>query len=67
MIDGPDRIVEIRLYEVVNVIGAEGVVFGRDPLCPVRRKECSKCSQEGHSANVCKTKVKEIPSRSRIQ
>ena len=41
--------------------------FARDPLCPAREKECSKCSQVGHFANVCKTKVKEIPSRSRVQ
>ena len=41
--------------------------FARDPLCPARRKECSKCSQVGHFANVCKTKVKEIPSRSCVQ
>ncbi|XP_044182144.1 uncharacterized protein K02A2.6-like [Acropora millepora] len=41
--------------------------FARDPLCPARGKECSKCSQVGHFANVCKTKVKEIPSRSRVQ
>ena len=41
--------------------------FARDPLCPARGKECSKCSQVGHFANVCKTKVKEIPIRSRVQ
>ena len=27
MIDGPDEIVNIRLYEAVNVIGAERVAF----------------------------------------
>ena len=41
--------------------------FSRDPLCPARGKECLKCSQVGHFTNVCKTKVKEIPSRSRVQ
>ena len=41
--------------------------FSRNPLCPARGKECLKCSQVGHFTNVCKTKVKEIPSRSRVQ
>ena len=40
--------------------------FCQRPLCPARGKECSRCSQVGHFANVCKTKVKEIPRRSRV-
>ena len=36
--------------------------FQRSHLCPARVKECLKCSQVGHFTNVCKTKVKEIPS-----
>ena len=33
MIDGPDEIVEIRLYQAVNVIGAEGVAILLETLC----------------------------------
>ena len=35
--------------------------FARDPLCPARGKVCSKCS-----LNFCKTKVTEVPRRSRV-
>ncbi|CAB4009281.1 Transposon Tf2-6 poly, partial [Paramuricea clavata] len=30
--------------------------FARDPKCPAKGKECSKCHQKGHFAVVCKTK-----------
>ena len=33
MIDGPEEIVEIRLYQAVNVIGAEGVAILPQTLC----------------------------------
>ena len=33
--------------------------FTRDPKCPARGKECSKCQQKGHFAVMCKTKSKE--------
>ena len=38
MIDGPEEIVEIRLYQAVNVISAEGVAILPETLC-VRPEE----------------------------
>ena len=68
MIDRPDRIVETRLYQGVNVISAEGVHNLPETPC-VRPGEKSAQSEfkRGHFGNVPKTKVQEIPSRSLVQ
>ena len=62
MIDGPDGIVEIRLYQAVNVIGAEGV-----DILPSVSRQRKRVLKVFSSGTFCKTKVKEIPSRSRVQ
>lgn len=41
--------------------------FARDSQCPARGKRCTKCSQVGHFANVCKTKVPATPGGSVVR
>ena len=41
--------------------------FARDLQCPARGKTCTKCSQVGHFANVCKTKFVATPGKSDVR
>ena len=41
--------------------------FGKDAQCLARGKTCTKCSQVGHFADVCKTRIQNIPGSSAVQ
>ena len=41
--------------------------FAGDLQCPAREKTCTKCSQVGHFANVCKTKFLATPGKSNVR
>ena len=41
--------------------------FARDLQCPARGKTCTKCSQVGYFANVCKTKFLATPGKSDVR
>ena len=40
----------------VTDVGRKTTINSRDPQCPAKGRECSKCHKKDHFAKVCKTK-----------